>query len=35
MRVYLDTNVYGRPFDCIDQQRIRDEVEVFLDLLIA
>jgi predicted nucleic acid-binding protein len=32
VRVYLDTNVYGRPFDDQSQERIRQEAEAFVDI---
>jgi len=33
VRVYLDTNVYGRPFDDQSQERIREEAEAFVEVL--
>lgn len=32
MRIYLDTSVYGRPFDDQSQERIRKEAEAFVDI---
>ncbi len=32
MRVYLDTSVYGRPFDDQNQRRIQQEAEAFVDI---
>lgn len=32
MRIYLDTSVYGRPFDDQSQTRVRREAEAFLEM---
>ena len=33
MRIYLDTSVYGRPFDDQSQDRVRQEAEAFVEIL--
>lgn len=33
LRIYLDTNVWGRPFDSQTQERIREETEAFFKIL--
>jgi hypothetical protein len=35
VRIYLDTSVYGRPFDDQSQERVRQEAEAFVDILAA
>ncbi len=35
MRIYLDTSVYGRPFDDQSQERVRQEAEAFVGILAA
>jgi hypothetical protein len=35
VRIYLDTSVYGRPFDDQSQERGRQEAEAFVDILAA
>ncbi|MBI3330056.1 MAG: hypothetical protein HYZ81_25530 [Nitrospinae bacterium] len=35
MRIYLNTSVYGRPFDDQAQERIRQEAEAFVEMLAA
>ncbi|OGW00072.1 MAG: hypothetical protein A3D97_08275, partial [Nitrospinae bacterium RIFCSPHIGHO2_12_FULL_39_42] len=35
MRVYLDTNVYCRPFDDQSQKRIQEETDAFEEILEA
>lgn len=33
LRIYLDTNVWGRPFDDQSSERIREEAEAFFRIL--
>jgi len=33
VRIYLDTSVYGRPFDDQSQDRVRQEAEAFVEIL--
>ena len=35
MRIYLNTSVYGRPFDDQSQERVRREAEAFVEILAA
>jgi predicted nucleic acid-binding protein len=35
VRIYLDTSVYGRPFDDQSQERVRQEAEAFVEILAA
>jgi predicted nucleic acid-binding protein len=35
VRIYLDTSVYGRPFDDQSQDRVRQEAEAFVEILAA
>jgi len=35
VRIYLDTSVYGRPFDDQSEERVRQEAEAFVDILAA